>query len=144
MNVPMDNELKKKLLSETEVMKDEALESNAKLLNMITAARNHSMTISGPGFDLQVRTAIPGPIKDKFIEAQEKVKELDEIPEIRELIVEAESELVAALCIDEELSTPNVWVEFERQTGLLDDLAKCILKETTSTESQVKHFRKKS
>lgn len=144
MNVPMDAELKKQLLSDTGAMKDEALESNAKLLKMITAARKHSIVIAGPGFDINVRAAIPGPIKDKFVEAQTKAKNFTEYAEIRELMLAAESELVAAVCVDEELADPDVWVEFEIQTGLLDDLVKCILRETTSTEAQVQHFRKKS
>lgn len=142
MNIPMNDELKNQLIADTNGMKAEALDNNEKLKSIITASRNKTVIIAGPGFDLRVRAAIPGPIKDKLVITQNRLQEVSEYMEARELIISAESEFVASVCADEELSSADVWREYERQTGLLDELTKCILSETTGTENQVKHFRK--
>ena len=47
------------------------------------------------------------------------------------------------MCADPELNTPEVWVEFENQTGLLDELVGCVIGETTATEDKIKNFRRK-
>lgn len=146
MNVPMNDELKKQLINETTSMQETATETNNKLHRIITAAKNNTITINGPGFDLEVYAAIPGPLKDKLWEAKCKLSSLSDtenFPDIRKIIVDVESQFMARMCVDSELRCPEAWIEFENETGLLDELVECIIGENTAKEEDVKHFRRK-
>lgn len=146
MNVPMNDELKKQLINETTSMQEQATETNSKIQRIISAAKRSSITISGPGFDLEIRAAIPGPLKDKLWEAKSKINNMPDdgvFSELRAYVVGIESQFMAKMCIDEELKSPEVWVEFEEETGLLDELVACVLSENTAKDEDIKHFRRK-
>lgn len=143
MNVPMSEEMRAKLISETDAYAEDVKKENSKILNIISAAKSRTITISGLGFEIPVYAAIPGPLKDKVAEVYKHIENVSDYKEIRESIIEVESEFMAMMCADPELNTPEVWVEFENQTGLLDELVGCVIGETTATEDKIKNFRRK-
>lgn len=143
MNTPLSDEMKEKLISDTNEYKYSCLEDNSKLKRIITAAKSKTIIISGLGFELEVYSAIPGPVKDKLAMTQLKLANLTEYSEIKEMITEVEAEFMAKMCVDSELKSPEVWIEFEYQTGMLEELVGCIIGETTGTDEKVKNFRRK-
>lgn len=144
MDIPMDSEVKSKLISETKDMERKAIESNRKLMNIITAANNKTIVIEGPGFDIEVRAAVPGTLRDKLIVTRDSVSEYTEYLEISESIRNIEAAFMAAMCVDPELKTVEGWIYFDEETGLLDELVNSVIGVTTATEQEVQNFRKKT
>lgn len=140
----MDSEMKSKLISDTKDMEKQAVESNAKLMRIITAASNKTIVVEGPGFDLEVRAAVPGTLRDKLILARDLVSDLGDYSEIIDNIRSIEASFMAQMCIDPELKSESAWIYFDEETGLLDELVSCVIGETTSTEQEVQNFRKKT
>lgn len=144
MNVPMSEEMRAKLISETSSMREDAEQTNEKIARIIKATKGETMTISGLGFDLEIYKSVPGPLKKEFIKLSKlSDKEDMDIEELNEREIEVESKLVACMCVDPDLKHKELWVEFENQTGLLRSLAETIIEETCGTEKEVKHFRRK-
>ena len=143
MNIPMSEEMRAKLISETNSMQEEAEQSNNKIARIIKATKHETITISGLGFELEVYTSVPGPLKKEFIKLSKlSNKEGVDIEELNENEIELEAKLVAAMCADPDLKHKELWIEFENQTGLLRSLAETIIEETCGTEKEVKHFRR--
>lgn len=143
MNVPMSEEMRAKLISDTTAYSDDIKRDNHKLLNIISAAKSKTITITGLGFELEVYSAIPGPLKDKLAKMGKAIKDMSDYDDIRASIIEVESQFMARMCAEPELKSPDVWVEFETQTGLLDELVECVIGETTVSEDKIKNFRRK-
>lgn len=143
MNVPMNDELKKQLISETTQMQEEAESSNAKIARIISASKSSHITISGLGFELKIHQSIPRPLRNEFVRVSEIIEKEDmSADEILQMELEIESKIVAEMCVDPDLKYPELWVEFDNQTGLLRNLTECIFKETMGTSKQVNHFRR--
>ena len=145
MNVPMSEEMRAKLISETDSMKTDAEQTNSKIMGIITASRADSITISGLGFELKVHKAIPGPVKRQFAKFHKLAKDPNaDIVELSEMEMDIEAEFLAEMCVDPDLKHKELWIEFENKTGLLRDLTEAIINETCASEQQMKHFRRVS
>lgn len=141
--VKMDPKKKEALKRDTQGLKDKVEETNSKLDMLIRSAKKHTTIIEGFGFELEIYSAMPGPIKEMAASEFNSKEDEDPLKQYQKE-VDISARILAAMCVDPELRSVEAWVKFENETGLLRDLITTVVKETSAPPEDIKSFRRKS
>ena len=141
--VRMDPKKKEALKKDTTSLKARDEETNVKLDMLIRSAKKHTTIIEGFGFELEIYSAMPGPLKEMAAAELDSKEDEDPVKQYRKE-VDISSKILATMCVEPELRNIESWVKFENETGLLRELTMSVIKETSAQPDDVKSFRRKS
>ena len=114
---------------------------NSKVADLLTAGKRiGSKPIKHEigGFEFETVSVIPNDVREKFTKV---VVEMQKNPESVINVIDGAAELMANICIDEELKDPQVWLDFNDESGALVDVIQHLLSELVISHEEMKTFR---
>lgn len=141
--IPMSDSTKDSLRHELSDLHEECDAKSSAIESIIRAANKNTTIIEGFGFEIEIYSAMPGPLKEMVATMSENIEKLSGVEAYREEI-KVTSVIMANMCVDEDLKSTDAWIRFENETGLLRDIAEVVVKSSTAKPEDVKNFRRKS
>lgn len=114
---------------------------NSKVADLLTAGKRiGSKPIKHEigGFEFETISVLSRESRKKFSDA---VSRMNNSESGVDDVLNACAELMAELCIDEELKDPQVWLDFNDESGALVDVIQHMLSELVISHEEMKTFR---